>query len=286
MLITCPSCQRQLNVPDNAVGKQVRCPASDCGTVFFVPAAAPLAAAPPAPAAPAPARAVPRPAVPLNPVPRPAGPAAPAAPSAPAPGPAPAPAGAGSPFDFGGGGGAVGPEADFGFTEHTDGGLQGIGVRTRLGRAAGWLNMAAGTMILYTLFLIGGFIASAVLVGNWWIIAGAACAPFVFLPIPVAIIIGARMLSRGRRWGWAMTAAILALVVGALNLLSVLVFAGLAVMFGLALQHAHVAGSVKYQLIGACSADFLSFLVAALGIYGGFVALRTLRNAEIKRAFS
>src|SRR5450755_3790004 len=86
MLIACPSCQRQLNVPDNAAGKQVRCPAPDCGTVFAV-------SAQPAPAM--------QPAAPL-PVPKPVVP------------PTQAPAGA---FDFGGGGGVIGPEADFGFTE-------------------------------------------------------------------------------------------------------------------------------------------------------------------------
>src|SRR5205085_8496305 len=101
MLIACPSCQRQLNVPDNAVGKQVRCPAPDCGTIFYVPAAAPPAAVAPA---------VPKPAVPRPAAPKPVAPK-PVAPSAPTPS---------SPFDFTGGG-VAGPEADFGFTEHTDG---------------------------------------------------------------------------------------------------------------------------------------------------------------------
>jgi hypothetical protein len=199
--------------------------------------------------------------------------------------PPPTPAASSSPFEFGGGG-VAGPEADFGFTQHTDGGLQGIGVRTRLGRAAGWLNMAAGSMVLYTLVLIGALIAAAIMVGPWWIMIGAGCTPFVFLPFPVAIIIGARMMARGRRWGWAMTAAILALVSGAVNLLAVLAFTIGAGWMGFQMRSPHAPDSTKYTLIGTCSGDVLSLLVAFLGVYGGFVALQTLRNAEVKKAFS
>src|SRR5213594_4231752 len=123
MLIACPSCQRQLNVPDNASGKQVRCPAPDCGTVFFVPAAP--AGMPSTTSSVQPA-----------PVPRPVA-SAPAHPQSQA---------GGSPFD---GGGVAGPQADFGFTDHTDGGLKGIGLRTRMSRAAGWLNLSASSMILF-----------------------------------------------------------------------------------------------------------------------------------------
>ncbi len=39
-LVNCPSCQRKLNAPDTAVGKQIRCPA--CKNVFRVPAPEPL----------------------------------------------------------------------------------------------------------------------------------------------------------------------------------------------------------------------------------------------------
>src|SRR5438067_8558443 len=129
MLIACPSCKRQLNVPDHAAGKQVRCPAPDCGTVFYAPTAAtaPAVAAPPAP-------------------PKPVG----------KPGAALPPA---APFDFGPSAPVSGPEADFGFTEHTDGGVRGIGLRTRLSRAAGWLSTSAGSMVLFTLYLLSLTIA-------------------------------------------------------------------------------------------------------------------------------
>jgi hypothetical protein len=52
MLTTCPSCNRQLNVPDNLAGQQVRCPL--CQAVFPVSAPAPGGAAPPPPPAPPP----------------------------------------------------------------------------------------------------------------------------------------------------------------------------------------------------------------------------------------
>jgi LSD1 subclass zinc finger protein len=60
MLVVCPSCQKKLNVPDNAAGKKVRCPV--CKNVVPVTAPtdavaeAPVAPQRPAPAAPAKAR--------------------------------------------------------------------------------------------------------------------------------------------------------------------------------------------------------------------------------------
>lgn len=278
MLIACPSCQRQLNVPDHAVGKQVRCPAPDCGTVFYVPAAAPV----PTPAAPAaPAKPVPaKPAAAARPAIKPG----PPAPVAPVPPTAPAPA-SGSPFEFGGGP-VAGPEADFGFTDHTDGGLRGIGLRTRIGRAVGWLNLAAGSMVLYTLFAIGIQVGMFFTTRNVGVLAGAACAPFLLLPFPIAVVLGARMLSRTRRFGMAMAAAVVSLIVGGLALLTTLGVGTWSIILVVGATSHGMHGAAQFFVISTCGNAVLSAVVAGVCLYGGFVALRTLMNAEIKAAFS
>ncbi len=246
MLIACPSCKRQLNVPDNAAGKQVRCPAPDCGTIFIAPspAAAPVAAAPAAP-----------------------------------------PAGGGSPFEFGGP--AAGPEADFGFTDHQDGGLFGIRLRTRLGRAAGWLNLAAGSIILYMLFVVTMRIASFVLVRSIPAVVIAGCVPLPVLALAVVVLVGARMLARGRRYGFALTAVIISLVVGGLSLLGALLsgVGAAIVIFAVSSAHHAVPGGT-FAIVDSCGGAIVLAVVAFCGIFAGIVGLRTLLNAEIKKTFA
>src|SRR6516225_428189 len=78
-VIACPKCQTRMQVPDNAAGKQVRCPT--CKDVFTIPAPAlqPVGAgAAAAPAPPPASAAAPRPAPP----PRPPAPTESAAPPA------------------------------------------------------------------------------------------------------------------------------------------------------------------------------------------------------------
>jgi hypothetical protein len=257
MLIACPSCQRQLNVPDNAAGKQVRCPAPDCGTIFTVSQPAPVVQA--APLKPVPVAAAPR----LQ------------------------PKVGGAPFDFGGGG-VVGPEADFGFTESTDGGLKGIGLRTRVHRASSWLNTAAGSMVLFTLASIGLQIARFVMFRTqelaWISLVVAGCMPFILLPFPILIVVGARMLSRTRRRGMAMTAAGVSFVIG---ILSVLALLGWTIYLVLALVGgAATAPDGKFKLVDSCGNLVLLTMVAFFSIFAGIVALRTLMNAEIKKMFT
>jgi hypothetical protein len=278
MLIACPSCQRQLNVPENAAGKQVRCPAPDCGTVFYVPAA---------PAVPQPA--VPQPAVlqPAAPPPamKPVGAPRPLAPKPVNPPAAAAPQPAGA-FDFGTGG-TAGPAADFGFTSQgAEGGLSGIRLRTRLGRAAGWLNMAAATMVVYTLFVIGIAVAMFVLQREVTHLVTAGCAPFLFLPFPIMIFIGARMLGRGRRRGMAMTAAILSLIVGGISLLLTLLGGGVSVFVVYQVAMHGARDLQQFLVISSCGNAVLSALVTFCSLFGGFVALRTLTNAEVKATFT
>jgi hypothetical protein len=261
MLIACPSCQRQLNVPDHAAGKQVRCPAPDCGSVFYVPTA-PEAMPPPI------KRAVtPRPAVP-KPV-------------------APPPPPASAPFDFGASP-VAGPIADFGFTESTDGGLTGIRMRTRLSRAAGWLNVASAAMVLFALFIMGMHIAYYFLGHNWWQLVVAGCPPFLMLLFPVAVFVGARMLSRGRRWGMALAAAIISLAVGAMSLVGMLVSGALAGWVGYNAASAQGLGAegVRIALISSCGYTTLLALVSFSNLFAGFVALRTVLNAEVKATFT
>src|SRR5882672_4013876 len=59
LTITCPSCSRKLQVPDNAGGKQVRCPL--CNHVFQAEAPPPVLPVVSPPAAPAPAAPAPPP---------------------------------------------------------------------------------------------------------------------------------------------------------------------------------------------------------------------------------
>ena len=291
MLIACPSCQRQLNVPENAAGKQVRCPAPDCGTVFFVPAA-PAAAASPAPSAvqaPAPRPAAPRPAAP-----RPIAPAQ------------PQPQAGGAPFDFGG---AAGPQSDFGFTDHTDGGLKGIGVRTRIGRAAGWLNLSGGSMIAWILLLVTLVIFLTVpgwmgitmqlnergfngaMVGVGAVLALLDCSPFLLLPIPMVVIIAARMFGRSRRWGVAMTGSIISIVIGGLAVLCLIAFAIQTVMAwmgaGLMAAHGHGSSGIgAFIVIVSCTNLVVVTIVAFCGIFGGIVGIRTLLNKEVQKTFA
>jgi hypothetical protein len=261
MLIACPTCHRQLNVPDHAAGKQVRCPVPECNTVFLVPAAT----APVAPARrPVPAKPAGKPAAPQ--------PAAPAAASA-------------ASFDVAGVA-AAGPEADFGFTEHT-GGVRGIGLRTRVGRAASWLNWAAGSMVLFCLGVVGLFVTMFVMHNTAWAtLIGAGCAPFALLPFPLVIVIGARMLTRTRRFGFAMTATVVCLAVGILALLFALGIGVLAVIQVVQVVNHGLQPGTELPLYGICGITTLAVLVAFASLFAGIVALRTLMNAEVKAVFT
>jgi hypothetical protein len=211
-------------------------------------------------------------------------PKAPAAPRPVAPAPAPAPS---SPFDFGGA--PAGPEADFGFTDHTDGGLKGISLRTRINRAAGWLNTAAGSMVIYTLFTVSIGIAVFVMTRAWPSLVIAGCSPFLILPFPIIVVIGARMLARTRRWGMALTGAIVSLTIGVLGIL--LLFVGaigfvLSLFGGAAVQGGPAAQAGQFLMIVSCGNLVLLTVVGFSGTFAGIVAMRTLLNADIKRAFS
>jgi hypothetical protein len=47
--VLCPGCGAELNAPDSAAGKQVKCPRTGCGTLMIVPELLPAAEVPPAP---------------------------------------------------------------------------------------------------------------------------------------------------------------------------------------------------------------------------------------------
>jgi hypothetical protein len=258
MLIACPTCHRQLNVPDHAAGKQVRCPVPECGTVFLVPAGT-------APVAPA------KRAVPAKPVVKPAAPQPTAASTA--------------PFDFAGEA-AAGPEADFGFTEHT-GGVRGIGLRTRVSRAASWLNWAAGSMVLFCLGVIGLLVTVFVMDNTAWAyLVAAGCVPFPLLVVPLAIMIGARTLARTRRFAIAMTGTILCLAVGIFALLVTLSIGVLSAIQVFRVVNHGMPSGAELSLYGTCGITTLAALVAFTSLFAGIVALRTLMNAEVKAVFT
>jgi hypothetical protein len=206
--------------------------------------------------------------------------------------PAPRP----GPFDFGSGGAVTGPEADFGFTEQTDGGLKGIGVRTRIARAAGWLNISAGSMVLLILYSLSLLIAAFALGGGynawqgWAAVGGLSCVLLALLIVPIIVFIGGRMVSRSRRWGVGLTAAIVSLVIGGFCLLFLLGWTVWTVMLwmGVGFATAQGAGSTAggYAVVIACATDGFVGVVAFCGVAGGVAALRALINGEVKKTFS
>ncbi len=82
-----------------------------------------------------------------------------------------------------------------------------------------------------------------------------------------------------------MTAAIISLGVGALSLLTTLGVGGVSVFQGyeMAFQGAQ---NKQFILVSTCGFSVLSALVTFCSLFGGFVAMRTLMNAEVKATFT
>jgi hypothetical protein len=130
-------------------------------------------------------------------------------------------------------------------------------------------------------------IAIVVMHRNWPLLAVAACAPFVLLPFPVIIVIGARMLARLRRYGMAMTAAIVCLAAGLVSLLTMFGVGGFSVFRAVMAAREGLGGDDdRFFLISFCSYSLMAMIVAFCSLFAGFVSLRTLMNAEVKRSFT
>ena len=110
------------------------------------------------------------------------------------------------------------------------------------------------------------------------------CGALLLVPCAIVVAIGARMLSRARRWGFALTAAIVSLVVGGLSAIGLLIWLAILVLVALAIA---ASGPVsKFALLNSCGYVLFFAILAFCSIFGGVVALRTLTNAELKKTFT
>jgi hypothetical protein len=112
----------------------------------------------------------------------------------------------------------------------------------------------------------------------------------VFLVVPIVVIIGGRMVSRGRRWGMGLTAAIISILVGGLSLIFTLAFTVWTAMvwLGVGVATAQGAGNAvgTYAVLISCATDILAGVVAFCGIVAGIVAMRTLFKGDVKKTFN
>jgi hypothetical protein len=197
MLIACPGCQRQLNVPEQSAGQQVRCPL--CQVVFQAPAAAPAPVSSPPPAPP-----------PAPPAYDP-GPRAPAAPADP----------------YAGRGPDV-PGEDVVFEDDRPRGAGGVRTQHLLNRGAVHLMVSA---ILFAVMAVANLLFALILAGMMpftppGYMVGVIFGMFLMLlvlatPI-VFLFIGSNLLRRARGRGLVLTACILAIVFAGLCTLGVI----------------------------------------------------------------
>lgn len=211
MLSQCPSCAKQIDVPEAVLGKKVRC--SGCQAVFVAQAAS---AAPPAKKkgteapAPAPKKAAepeefdqleevveeaPAPKKKTSPPPKKKS--------------APASGDADNPFSFEGdaashAGEAPAPALDFGPKKEK----LGVGPRYRLETAALWMMAAAGFDALFGLAMIGGGAYVFFAQDDYIPLASACCSSLVVFLFALVIVIGARSFSGLRSRGMGIMAAV------------------------------------------------------------------------------
>src|SRR5262249_11645222 len=123
----------------------------------------------------------------------------------------------------------------------------------------------------------------------WQLLIGAACTPFVLLPLPVLIIIGARMLARSRRWGIALTGVIISLAVGLMATIgwtiAVIIFV-LSFVGGAAAAQMWAGSAATFIMVSSCGNLVLLTAVAFFSTFAGIVGLRVLLNREIQRTFA
>ena len=251
MLLACPGCSRQLNVPDQSAGQKVRCPL--CQVVFRTPPASPVATAPPAPAPPV-----------FNP-------------------PARAPAAPPDPYA---GRGADVPAEDFAFE---DDGQEGVGrVRSQqlLNRGSVHLLVSA---VLFLVMVGLNSILEFVLVGmmrldNSPFLAGVFLGLFVRLiftgTVVVFLFIGSSQLRRARGRGLVLTACILALVLAGLCTIGLVI--QLINLTQLDRVYGHSTGGPLF--VGAIQL-LLMLAGTVYGYIAGISTLMLLARPDIKAAY-
>jgi Domain of unknown function (DUF4190) len=164
-------------------------------------------------------------------------------------------------------------------------GLNGIDLRTRLNRSRAWLKTSAGCIVVYDLTLVSIMTADMVRMSSGLLCLGLAIGvfcSFFILPLAALVFIGADMLWRTRRWGLAVTAALVSLAVGVVALLFTIVmvsdlFDGSYAGPPENIQFNHFVGSIHVMATS---------MLACCCTVAGIVALRTLRNGEVRKAFA
>ena len=260
MLIQCPSCQKALSLPDDAGGKQVRCPL--CSAIFLI------AAPPPPPVPSVQVAPLPMPPMQLPPahVPSLEVPAGPIAVLPPEPLP-PQPS-------------RRGPERDFGFDDGADSDRRGVDLirqKALLASGAGWLTGAATYFLLYvvlsimsTACVLGGLPMrgqSGAYVFGMFIGMLLFCIPSIFM------FVGASQMRQARSRGLIITGVVFDFIMCALLLLGLV--CNLANMFH---------GPNPYVAIA-----FIQILLAgggiALGITAGVKTLVLINRRDMQPIF-
>lgn len=164
-------------------------------------------------------------------------------------------------------------------------GLNEIDLRTRLNRARAWLKASAGCIVVYDLILVCVMTAEVVRTSSGLLCLGLAIGAFCsffILPLAALVFIGADMLRRTRRWGLAVTAALVSLAVGVVAFLATIAMVS-DLLNG---SYAGIPENAQFnRFVGSVHAMATS-LLAFFGTVAGFVALRTLRNGEVRKAFA
>jgi uncharacterized protein YbaR (Trm112 family) len=246
MLLACPHCRGQLNIPDNAAGMQLQCPM--CKGVFQAPAA--QQAVRPAP----------------QPVPQP--------PQAPPLRHAPSPAPAGDPFSFD----QEDSHRDRGYDDRDQGYSQPrryyggpLGGGTSLTLGATLLIVAAVVDLILSFVMIARFGLPGALLGRvlvmWFVISG-----LLFILPSVFMFVAAGKFRQGRAKGLVITGCILAIVAGAI----ILVLVVLALASG---QLARADGILLMNVL-------LRLGAGVTALISGIMTLVSLGNPRVQEAFA
>ncbi len=155
--------------------------------------------------------------------------------------------------------------------------------RRRLQTAVGWLSaLVAVEAILSLICCVNG----CSIRGGFGVLVALGLSTFLLYVPLVFVCMGANAILKRRSWGLAMIGAVVAIVLGALNLLLdlflAMLFLGLLGTLGEDMPAAPGAGCALVQLI--LEAVLLS-LGAIGGLLGGIYAVRALNRYEIRRMF-
>jgi LSD1 subclass zinc finger protein len=262
MIVTCPKCSRQLNVPENAGGKHVRCPL--CQEVFAVPAAA-VPAAQPSPRQPPPQQVQ-------------------AKPSAPPPLPETR-----EEFEEEKPRQPRERESDFGF-EDQEADYQRDRLRSRPVPTVGtmaWLYVAFGVdVFLAVLLLVGNLVSASALNGRGGMdrganVAGGLLCFLVFMALSPFVLLAGIFLGKLTNRALVITGGVMAIIIGSLATIgAVITLVAVGSLAGIAPGRLPaIFYIILYGIV------LLYILVACVNFMAGIKALITVSKPEVKERF-